>query len=126
MTLDDLILLEKSATQAPWEYDGMHNEIQTPHEDKYWLIVSECRTAPDQEYDEDQFGHHYDANFALIAALRNAAPALLRLANTVRSVVNETNEYEAKQKEWDDRDFWSDQRIRIEAALKECGLCSDA
>jgi len=24
MNLDDLISLEKSATPAPWEYDGMH------------------------------------------------------------------------------------------------------
>jgi len=64
----------QAATPGPWEYDGMHNEIVSPRGNKYWLIVSECRSAPDQEYVEDGFGHHYDANFAFIAEARSALP----------------------------------------------------
>lgn len=67
----------EAATKGPWQYDGQHNEIVTPYGDKYWLIVSECRSAPDQDYPHDQFGHHYDANFAFIAGARDALPHYL-------------------------------------------------
>jgi len=68
----------QKATPEPWEYDGMHNEIVTPREDNYWLIISECRSAPDQEYQCDKFGHQYDANFAFIAEARQALPYWLQ------------------------------------------------
>jgi hypothetical protein len=67
---DDLALCDK-ATPGPWEYDGMHNEIQTPRGETYWLIVSECRSAPDQGYPDDP---QYDANFDFIAMARGALP----------------------------------------------------
>lgn len=67
---DDLALCDK-ATPGPWEYDGMHNEIQTPRGETYWLIVSECRSAPDQGYPDDP---QYDANFDFIAMAREALP----------------------------------------------------
>jgi hypothetical protein len=67
---DDLALCDK-ATPGPWKYDGMHNEIQTPRGETYWLIVSECRSAPDQGYPDDP---QYDANFDFIAMAREALP----------------------------------------------------
>jgi hypothetical protein len=67
---DDLALCDK-ATPGPWKYDGMHNEIQTPRGETYWLIVSECRSAPDQEHPDDP---QYDANFDFIAMAREALP----------------------------------------------------
>jgi hypothetical protein len=66
-----------AATAGPWEYDGMHNEITTPRGDAYWLIISECRSAPDQEYTRLRDGHQFDANFALIAAARTDLPDAL-------------------------------------------------
>jgi hypothetical protein len=71
--------LEAKATKGPWEYDGMHNEITTPRGDSYWLLVSECRNAPDQACQLDDFGHGDDKNFELIAKSRNALPAFLAL-----------------------------------------------
>jgi len=71
---DDLALCDK-ATPGPWEYDGMHNEIQTPRGETYWLIVSECRSAPDQGYPDDYSDvPQYDANFDFIAMAREALP----------------------------------------------------
>lgn len=70
----------KKATPGPWEYDGMHQEITTPHGDSYWLILSECRSAPDQLYKRDRFGHEYDANFAFIAAAREGWPHAINRA----------------------------------------------
>ena len=64
------------ATPGPWEYDGMHNEIQKYDMPGFWLIISECRSAPDQEYQQDQFKHMYDANFDFIAHARTDVPAL--------------------------------------------------
>jgi len=71
---DDLALCDK-ATPGPWEYDGMHNEIQTPRGETCWLIVSECRSAPDQGYPDDYSDvPQYDANFDFIAMAREALP----------------------------------------------------
>lgn len=68
----------EAATPGPWDYDEMHQEITTPYSsDQYWLIVSEARQTPDQDYPVDQFGHTYDANFAFIAHAREDIPALL-------------------------------------------------
>lgn len=73
----DKELCEK-ATPGPWTYDGHHNEIHTL--DEYWLILSECRSAPDQNYSSDNFGHKYDANFAFIAEARTALPYYIQRA----------------------------------------------
>lgn len=70
----------KRATPGPWHYDGMHNEIQTPYEDSFWLITSECRSTPDQDYPSDQFSHKYDANYAFIAMARDALPYWIKRA----------------------------------------------
>lgn len=75
----DLELCQK-ATPGPWEYDGMHNEIHTPQGEEYFLIISECRAAPDQEFICDSFGHHYDNNFAFIAAAREGWPEAIERA----------------------------------------------
>ncbi len=77
---DDLALCDK-ATPGPWEYDGMHNEIQTPRGETYWLIVSECRSAPDQGYPDDYSDvPQYDANFDFIAMAREALPYWIKRA----------------------------------------------
>jgi len=94
MLIDDATLakleeVEKKATDGPWDYDGQHNEIITPTTDaeQYWLIVSECRSAPDQTAERDQFGHHYDANFGLIAQARNALPDLLATIRALKAAL---------------------------------------
>jgi hypothetical protein len=69
--------LEAAASPGPWEYDGQHYEITTPKGEWYWLIMSECRSAPDQTCQADEYGHKYDGNFAFIAAARTAVPVLL-------------------------------------------------
>lgn len=74
--------LEQQATGGQWGYDGMHNEIHYEgpnHDEPYFLIISECRSSPDQTIDDDQFGHHFDHNFAFIAKMRNLAPAMLEV-----------------------------------------------
>lgn len=79
LTEEQLLEIEarcKAATPGPWEYDGMHNEIQCPQsEDSYWLIVSESRSAPDQA--QKQTNSFFDANYAFIAAARSDVPALV-------------------------------------------------
>lgn len=83
--IEEQLELCRQATPGPWEYDGMHNEIVTPAADsgQYWLIVSECRSAPDQTAEQDQFGHMFDANFALIAAMRQGYPLVLRILQMI-------------------------------------------
>ena len=84
---------EQAATPGPWVYDGMHYEIQTPQsEDQYWLIVSECRSAPDQKYQCDKFGHQFDANYEFIAYARADISALLA---RVESDAKDIKDYEA-------------------------------
>lgn len=90
MDRTELRRLLDAATKGEWEYDGRHNEITTPHGDQYWLIISECRSAPDQEF-RDSFGHGFDANFALIAAAHNALPALLDQLDAVEAEIADLN-----------------------------------
>lgn len=84
---DDLALCDK-ATPGPWEYDGMHNEIQTPRGETYWLIVSECRSAPDQGYPDDYSDvPQYDANFDFIAMAREALPYWIKRAEKMEKAL---------------------------------------
>ncbi len=90
LTADELAEIErldKSRTEGEWRYDGQHNEITSPRSEDYWLIVSECRSAPDQQYECDEFGHQYDANFAFVAACSTAVPALLATIKRLRVVI---------------------------------------
>lgn len=66
-----------AATPGPWAYDGAHDEITTPYsETGYWLICSECRTAPN-EAPVDIFGHQFSPDFDFIAHARTDVSALL-------------------------------------------------
>ena len=67
---------EQAATHGPWQYDGMHNEIQTPNGDDFWLIISELRRHEGEKL-IDRFGHTYNPNFEFIAHARQDVPALL-------------------------------------------------
>jgi len=69
--------MAEAATVGPWGYDGQHDEITSdnPNAPDYWLIVSQCRTAPD-EAPVDEFGHQYSPDLALMAAARTAVPEL--------------------------------------------------
>lgn len=81
---DALKALCDAATPGPWHYDGMHPEITTPQGETYWLILSECRMAPDQKNAPvDQFGHYADPNFRFIAQARTALPALIEFAEAM-------------------------------------------
>jgi len=90
-TLAKLEAVEKEATPRPWAYDGQHNEITTPttDADQYWLIVSECRSAPDQTAEQDRFGHQYDANYDLIVRGRNAMPDLLATIRALKAALEQ-------------------------------------
>ena len=78
-------LCEK-ATPGPWGYDGMHNEIHAPHGDEYFLIMSELREHPGEKI-LDEYGHSYNANFALIARSRTLIPELCdALENTEKQL----------------------------------------
>lgn len=68
----------EAATPGPWGYDGQHDEItaDSPDAKDYWLIVSQCRTAPNTA-PRDGFGHQYSPDFAFIAAARDDVPYLL-------------------------------------------------
>ncbi len=69
--LDKIKARLEAATAGPWTYDGMHNEICTPNDiGGYWLIVSECRSSPDQVIRQNERGDYFDANFDLIAHMR--------------------------------------------------------
>lgn len=81
----ELEKLHRAATAGPWEYDGMHNEICAPQGEAYWLIVSETRSAPDQEHVQDKFGHQFDANFDLISKVRNMLPEIIKELRTART-----------------------------------------
>ena len=74
-----LLALLPQVTPEPWEYDGLHNEIHTPKGEHYDLILSECRSASDQDHLRDAYGHQYDANFDWIAQSRNNARRRLEL-----------------------------------------------
>ncbi len=79
MTPEELQAIEAraaAATPGPWRYDGMHPEITTPQGENYWLIISECRSTPDQEL-PDQFDHWNDKNYHFIAHARTDIPALV-------------------------------------------------
>lgn len=85
--LDEMQEICEAATEGPWCYDEMHWEITTPQrKDGYWLIVSEARQTPDQEYHVDQFGHSYDANFAFIAHSRSDMPRLIAEVRRLREM----------------------------------------
>jgi len=76
----------EAATPGPWGYDGQHDEItaDSPDAEDYWLIVSQCRTAPDTA-PRDAFGHQYSADFAFIAHAREDVPYLLAEIERLRS-----------------------------------------
>lgn len=94
--LDEIEKFADAATAGPWSYDGQHNEITTPRDERYWLIVSECRSAPDQTIKRDEFGHGFDNNFAFIAAARTDVPALVAEVRRQREESNEAIEAAAK------------------------------
>jgi hypothetical protein len=71
--IEDIEARLAAATPGPWHYDGMHDEITTEVAGNYWLIMSECRSAPN-EAPRDEFGHQFSPDFELIAN----APADLR------------------------------------------------
>lgn len=76
----------EAATPGPWGYDGQHDEItaDSPDAKDYWLIVSQCRTAPNTA-PRDGFGHQYSPDFAFIAAAREDVPYLLGEIERLRS-----------------------------------------
>ena len=121
--LDEIRARLEAATPGPWRYDGMHNEITTPESvDGYWLIVSECRSSPDQVLRQDAERNCFDANFDLIAHMREDMAALLEVveltggsltpqavADTWRRAADEIREadsmmganYEERAKAWE-------------------------
>jgi hypothetical protein len=81
----------EAATPGPWEYDGQHFEIHAPHNDNYWVIVSEECDAPN-DAPVDEFGHQYSPDYAFIAAARTAMPRLLAEVKALRRVADEAQD----------------------------------
>jgi len=85
---------DKARTQGEWHYDGQHFEITTPSRPSdaggYWLIISECGPAPDQERKCpcDQFGHQFDANYAFIAHASVDVPTLVQEVERLREMLS--------------------------------------
>jgi hypothetical protein len=84
--LAELEALANAATPGPWNYDGMHDEIIAPRSGDYWIVLSECRTAPD-ETPVDRFGHQFCHDFAFIAASRAAVPELIAEVRRLRDLL---------------------------------------
>ena len=86
---------DKARTQGEWRYDGMHFEItvasRPSEEGGYWLIISECGAAPDQERKCpcDQFGHQFDANYDFIAHASVDIPALIAEVEWLRGMLEQ-------------------------------------
>jgi len=62
-----------AATPGPWEYDGMHPEINAPSD--WGMIISLLRQHPGDQILDD-YGHAYNPNFELIARSRTLIPEL--------------------------------------------------
>ena len=89
----------EAATAGPWTYDGMHNEICTPNDiGGYWLIVSECRSSPDQVARQNELGNYFDANFDLIAHMREDMALLVAVVATMLEDASPAQEAIAAQK----------------------------
>ena len=95
--IEELERLEKAATPGPWELDGyMPNSeigcaVQIIGPAGVLFESSNCATRM-TDYEADEHGTNYwDAgsrpNFAFVAALRNAAPALIALARSHAALV---------------------------------------
>ena len=124
--LTELERLNTKRTPGEWHYDGQHNEITTPRGGDYWLIVSECRSAPDQWYPIDEFGHSYDANFAFIAACSRDVPKMLETIEALRKALPSADELrkEAAYLKWGEKEPTTQAKLlawatRIEAMTEE-------
>lgn len=80
----------ESTTQGEWVYDGMHNEIQVPSSDEFWLIISELRTHPNEKI-SDEFGHCYNPDFDFIAHAHQDIPDML---NYIEALENRNKAFE--------------------------------
>ncbi len=87
MTIEELKRLEGAATPGPWiDYDGVEQHPETGEQIAVCPpLIHEGR--PGGEMLCEGTGQGYDQNIALIAALRNAAPALVRCAELVAEMV---------------------------------------
>lgn len=74
----------EAATKGPWDYDGMHPEINAP--DEWGMIISMLRMHPGDEILDD-FGHAFNPDFEFIANARDDIPWLLtQLAEREREI----------------------------------------
>ena len=88
LDLDRIEELCGKCTPPPWNYDGMHDEVVGP--DFRTIIWSIFRVAPDDELlEDDEFGHHYHADFDLMAQSRTLIPALVAELRAERARVRE-------------------------------------
>ena len=83
--LDELERLENAATPGEWSLEGEITVIADDEDGfKPWFV---CEATSDCGYERDHAGD----NAALIAASRNALPALLRLARVAEQAVKDLN-----------------------------------
>lgn len=76
-TIEELRALLAAATPGPWEHrqhEGMH------------ALAARDGWAMESEPDDSDDGARVAADFALVAAMRNALPALLDVAEAARAV----------------------------------------
>lgn len=90
--LDKLEELEAVATPAPWKYDCGNNEIEH-EESRFGICCFSNWSEALSDYKNwtggrPEFPHFHRDNAEYIAAIRNAAPALLRVARAAESLFN--------------------------------------
>ena len=107
-TLDQIEEMDRNATPAPWTIDTENwtaGELYLDASDGPDLIETGWRTDGGVMSDGDGLTYTTAADMRLIAALRNAAPGLLRLWRAARTL-----------EEWacahDDTDYWHEFIIR--------------
>ena len=85
--LDDLRALEAAATPGPWS-ESHHHVWWTPADAPEFPLAS--LDTDDEHYGFSSTGRRKDADAALIAAARNALPALLDVADAARAALDPT------------------------------------
>lgn len=91
MNIDELERLEKAATQGDWLSDGAHVYGPRDSRSQYKNGRQLVATATDLPFTRQMSETPRNPDAALIAAARNALPALLRVAKAAKAMLGPIN-----------------------------------